>query len=176
SYVDTLPLDLSNLEERLSNIENDTLTGEHYTVRLNDSNCYIAFVVNNYLPVGLNLNVTFLNGTGSPILSTMFDGDHEVFAAPVVPLAGYQDTYVSNGSTPSQFKVHLTLDQLKALGETRRVVFDINMNTAHHEQTMPKPYVAVRMDDHIDVRSYVVLSPHAEFSLPLDFSGIPFIK
>ena len=43
SYVDTIDLDLSNLEEQLSNIENDTLMGEHYTVRLNNENCFLAF-------------------------------------------------------------------------------------------------------------------------------------
>ncbi|MBQ6069799.1 MAG: hypothetical protein IJK84_09865 [Bacteroidales bacterium] len=176
SYSDTLPLDLSNLEEQLSNIEGSTLQGDNYAIRLNDSNCYIAFVTNNYLPLELNLNVTFLDGAGNEILHTLFEGDRAMYAAPVVPLPGRSDTWVSNGASSAQFKAHLSLEELKQLCNTRKLVYDIQLNTANNTLPGPKQYVAVRMDDKIDIRSYVVLSPHADFSFPIELPEIPFIK
>ena len=177
SYVDTLDLDLSNLEKQLSHIEDDTLRGEHYTVCLNNENCFLAFVVKNGLPVGLQFNVTFLDEHNTPILRTLFDGDYEMGAAPVVPMSGrLSNTYISDGMTQSQFKLHLTLDNLKHLGETRRMIYDINLNTAHSSNVGSKEYVAIRKNDQLDIRSYVVLSPHADFTLPLELLEIPFLK
>lgn len=176
SYVDTLDLDLSNLEERLSNIENDTLQGEHYTVCLNDESCFLAFVVNNGLPVGLHFNITFLDESNAPILSTLFQGDYEMYSAPVVPMPGHPKTYMSNGKTSSQFKLHLTLDNLKQLGKTRRMIYDINLNSAHSNDIGPKAYVAIRKDDRLDIRSYIVVSPHADFALPIELPDIPFLN
>ena len=175
-YIDTLPLDLSDLEERLNSIENDTLRGEHYTVHLNDSNCYIAFVVKNSLPVGLSYNVTFIDENDSPILSTLYEGDYEMYAAPVKPFTGHENTYISNGYTTSQFKLNLSLDNLKKLSRTQRIIYSINLNTSHPGLPGDKPYVAVRKDDRLDIRSFVVVSPHADFTLPLDFSNIPFLN
>ena len=176
SYNDTLSLDLSNLEEQLDEINNGTMEGENYTVRLNDSNCYIAFVTKNQLPVELLFNITFLDEAGNEILHTLFEGDRAIYAAPVVPLAGHENTWVSDGATTAQFKVHLTLNELNELSKTRRLAYSIDLNTANHEQTGNKPYVAVRMDDRIDIRSYVVLSPHANFALPLEIPDIPIFK
>lgn len=176
SYVDTLDLDLSNLEERLSNIENDTLMGEHYTVCLNDESCFLAFEVKNGLPVGLHFNITFLDEYDDPILSTLFQGDYEMYSAPVVPMPGHPKTYMSNGRTSSKFNLHLTLDNLKQLGRTRRMIYDINLNSAHSSDIGPKSYVAVRKDDRLDIRSYIVVSPHADFTLPLELPNIPFFN
>jgi hypothetical protein len=176
SYTDTLQLDLSNLNEQLDQIHNGTMTGEHYTLQLNDSNCYIAFVTTNYLPLELNFNAIFLDGEGNEILHTLFEGDRAIDAAPVTPLAGHTDTWVSNGNMTSQFKIHLTLDELNRLTNTRRLAYSINLNTARHNTTASKPYVAVRMDDHVDIRAYVVLSGHADFSLPLNLPDIPFFN
>lgn len=176
SYNDTLPLDLSNLSERLHNIEDSVMHGENYTIHMNDSNCYMAFVTKNYLPMELTFNITFLDGEGNEILHTLFEGDRAVYAAPVVPMEGHADTWVSDGASTAQFKVHMTLSELKQLCNTRSVAYKIDLNTANHEQTDSKPYMAVRMDDHIDIRAYVVLSPHADFTLPLDIPVIPFFK
>ena len=56
SYNDTLPLDLSSLAEKLNNIEDSMMHGDNYTIRMNDSNCYMAFVTQNHLPIELNFN------------------------------------------------------------------------------------------------------------------------
>ena len=176
AYTDTLPLDLSNINEQLDNINDGTMNGENYSLRLNDSNCYIAFVTQNYLPLEMNFNITFLDGNDNEILHTLFEGDRAIYAAPVVPLAGHTDTWVSSGNTASQFKVHLSLDELKQLANTRRVVYSIDLNTARHENAGDKPYVAVRMDDHLDIRCYAVVSGHADFSLPVNLPDIPFFK
>ena len=176
SYNDTLSLDLSNLNEQLANIHDETMEGENYSLHLNDSNCYIAFVTKNYLPTELKFNITFLDGAGNEILHTLFGGDRAIYAAPVVPLAGHADTWVSDGASTAQFKVHLSLKELKKLCDTRSLAYKIDLNTANHEQTGNKPYVAVRMDDKIDIRAYVVLSPHADFSIPLDIPIVPFFK
>ena len=176
SYTDTLPLDLSNLNEKLENIGDGVLTGEHYTVQLNDTNCYIAFVAKNELPVELIFNITFLDEVGSPILSALFDGDRALLPAPVIPLEGHQDTWVSNGATESQFKIHLSLDELKQLCNTRRLLYSIELSSANHDLPGAKPFVAVKMQDKIDIRSYVVLSPHADFSIPLELPSFSSSK
>ena len=176
SYNDTLSLDLSNLSERLDRIEDSVMQGENYTLHMNDSNCYIAFVTKNYLPTELRFSISFLDGMGNEILHTLFEGDRAIYAAPVVPLAGHADTWVSDGASTAQFKVHLTLSELKQLCNTRSIAYKIDLNTANHEQTGSKPYVAVRMDDRIDIRAYAVLSPHADFSLPIDIPFVPFFK
>ena len=176
SYVDTIDLDLSNLEEQLSNIENDTLMGEHYTVRLNNENCFLAFVVNNGLPIGLQFNITFLDEYNAPILSTLFQGDYEMYSAPVIPMPGHPNTYISNGVTSSQFKLQLTLDNLKQLGKTRRMIYDINLNSAHSGDTGPKAYVAIQKENRLKIRTYMVVSPHADFALPLELPHIPFLN
>ncbi|MBR3411225.1 MAG: hypothetical protein IKG81_00850 [Bacteroidales bacterium] len=176
SYVDTVDLDLSNLEEQLSNIENDTLTGEHYTVCLNDESCFLAFVVNNGLPIGLRFDVTFLDEYNTPILSTLFQGDYEMYSSPVMPMPGHPNTYISNGTTSSQFKLQLTLNKLKQLGRCRRMIYDINLNSARSGNKAGRDYVAIRKDDRLDIRTYVVLSPHADFTLPVELPHIPFLN
>jgi hypothetical protein len=178
TYTDTLELDLSDLHEKLDEINDGTMHGEHYTLSLNDTNCYIAFVTKNYLPVEVNLNIAFLDGNDDEILHTLFEGDRSVYAAPVVPLTGQADTWVSNGSTTSEFKVRLSLDDLNRLCDTRKVAYNILVNTARHEEATAnnKPFVAIRMDDHIDIRSYVVVAAHADFSLPVNLPDIPFFK
>ncbi len=176
SYNDTLPLDLSNLHEQLDNIQDGTMNGEHYSLHLNDSNCYIAFVTKNYLPLELNFNATFLDEADNELLRTVFEGDLASHAAPVTPLAGHTGTWISNGNETSQFKIHLNLNELKQLANTHRLVYSINLNTAQHNLTGQKPYVAVRMEDHIDIRSYIVLSGHADFAIPINLPDVPFFK
>lgn len=176
TYADTLDLDLSNLQEKLDEINDGTMNGEHYSLRLNDTNCFIAFVTKNYLPVEVNLDVTFLDGNNDEILHTLFEGDRSIYAAPVVPLAGQENTWVSDGATSSEFKIHLSLDELKRLCNTRKVAYGIKLNTAKHEMSDSKPFVAIRMDDHIDIRSYVVVAAHADFSLPVNLPDVPFFK
>lgn len=176
SYFDTLSLDLSNLEENLGEIENGTVNGEHYTLSLTDTNCYIAFVTKNYLPMELNFNVTFLDGNQNEILHTLFEGDRAIYAAPVTQMEGHADTWMSDGNTMSQFKIHLSLNDLKQLTNTRNVVYKINLNTARHSLAGEKPYVAIRMEDGIEIRSYVVVAGHADFSLPVNLPDVPFFK
>lgn len=176
SYFDTLSLDLSNLEENLGEIENGTVNGEHYTLSLTDTNCYIAFVTKNYLPMELNFNVTFLDGNQNEILHTLFEGDRAIYAAPVTQMEGHADTWMSDGNTMSQFKIHLSLNDLKQLTNTRNVVYKINLNTARHSLAGEKPYVAIRTEDGIEIRSYVVVAGHADFSLPVNLPDVPFFK
>ena len=176
TYFDTLSLDLSNLEEELGEIEDGSMNGDHYTLSLTDSNCYIAFVTKNHLPVELNFNVTFLDGNQNEILHTLFEGDRAIYAAPVTQMEGHADTWISEGNTMSQFKIHLSLDELKQLANTRNVVYRIKLNTARHSQAGEKPYVAIRMDDHIDIRCYAVVSGHADFSLPVNLPDVPFFR
>jgi len=175
-YVDTVDLDLSKLEEQLRNIDQDTLRGENYTVHLNDTNCYLAFVVGNGLPLGMNIDITFLDQNDAPILSTVFDGRFEIQPSPVAYLPGHENTYVSNGSTPSQFKTHLTLENLRQLSNSRRMVYDINISTSRSGHSGGMPFIAIRNNDRLDIRSYVVLSPHADFNIPVDLTDLPFFK
>lgn len=171
-YVDTLALDLSSLEEELNKIEQDTLRGDHYTVHLNDENCYLAFVINNGLPVGLNFDVTFLDQNDMPILSTVFDGIFDIEPARVTALPGYLHTYVATAATPSQTKLPLSLAKLRQLGNTRRIRYEINLNTAFSDMSGTTHYVAIRGNDRLDIRSYVVISPHADFALPVNLPHI----
>jgi len=175
-YVDTVDLDLSNLDEELQNIDQDTLRGDNYTVHLNDSNCYLAFVVNNGLPLGLNFDITFLDQYNMPILSTMFEGDPGIAPAPVVPLPGHENTYIANDSTTSQFRLQLTLDNLRQLSNTRRLIYDVNLNTSHPSLPGSTPFIAIRSNDRLGIRTYVVISPHADFTIPINLPNIPFIK
>jgi hypothetical protein len=65
------------------------------------------------------------------------------------------------------------------MGETRRVVYHILLNTVNPDLSGDSPTVAVLGNDRVDIRSYVVLSPHADFTLPVDMTEIsmpPFNK
>ena len=97
----------------MGEIEDGSMNGDHYTLSLTDSNCYIAFVTKNRLPVELNFNVTFLDGNQNEILHALFEGDRAIYAAPVTQMEGHADTWISDGNTMSQFKIHLSLDELK---------------------------------------------------------------
>lgn len=173
TYVDTLPVDLSSLNQQLSNIENGTFTGENYSFTLNDDNCYLAFVFDNGLPVGLNFNLTFLDENNLPLLTTAFTGDQNIFPAPVVPFEGHPGCYRAEGSTPSQFRMKLTLDNLKQLGNCHKIAYTVVLNTA---LSNPPDFVAVREDDRIAIRSYAVISPHANFTIPVTLPEIPFFS
>ena len=176
TYFDTIPLNLSNLKEQLDNIGEGVINGEHYTVNLNDSNCYLAFVAKNHIPVEAIFNCTFLDEFDNPILSTIFDGDRAILPAPTIPLDGHQNTWCSNGATETQFKIHLSLNDLKQLCNTRRLHYSIELSTANQDLPGIKPFVAVKIEDKIDIRSYVVLSPHADFSIPLELPSFPTTK
>ncbi len=167
-YVDTIDLDLSNLSEDLQNINQGTLTGENYTLQLNDSNCYLGFVVNNGLPIGLNFDVTFIDQYNTPVLSTIFEGDFIMEPSPVMPLAGHPNTYVSNGMTPSQFKLKLSLDDISKLSGTRKLIYDITLNTSNSGLPSAIPFISLRNSDRLELRTYIVLSPHAEFVIPIN--------
>lgn len=175
AYEDTLELDLSEMEEQLENIDDGRWYGEHYTVSLNDSNCYIAFVTKNSLPVEMNFSFAFLDGNNNEILHTLFEGDHAIYAAPAVRMDGIEETWISDGYSTAEFKVHLTLNELRQLTNTRNVVIRIDLNTARHEQP-GYPFAAVRMDDHLDIRCYAVVAGHADFSLPVNLPDVPFFK
>ncbi len=170
-YVDTLDLDLSNLSEDLQNINQGTLTGENYSLQLNDSNCYLAFVVNNGLPLGLNFDITFLDANDTPVLSTIFNGNFIMEPSPVTPLAGHPNTYVSNGMTPSQFKLKLSLDDISKLSGTRKLLYDITLNTSSSGLPSSTPFVSLRNSDRLELRTYIVLSPHAEFTIPINLNS-----
>lgn len=176
TYFDTIPLNLSNLEDQLDNIGEGVINGEHYTINLNDSNCYLAFVAKNHIPVEAIFNCTFLDEFGDPILSTIFDGDRAILPAPTIPLDGHQNTWCSNGATETQFKIHLSLNDLKQLCNTRRLHYSIELTTANQNLPGIKPFVAVKMEDKIDIRSYAVLSPHADFSIPLELPSFSSTK
>lgn len=173
NYTDTMELNLTNLEEQLRSLEQDALSGNYYNISLNDSNCYLALIVDNGLPLGLNFDLTFLDQYGMPTLGTIFNGDFEIAPSPVTVLQGYENTYASNGSTRSQFNLHLSLENLRQLSGTRKVAYKVNLNTSN---PAGNPFVAVRGNDRLEVRSYVVVSPHAHISVPIDLSSLPFTK
>ena len=175
AYEDTLELDLSEMEEQLANINEGRWDGEHYSVSLNDSNCYIAFVTKNSMPVEMDFSIAFLDGNNNEILHTLFEGDRAIYAAPAIRMDGPEETWVSNGFSTAEFKVHLKLDELKQLSNTRNLVIRITTNTARHEQP-GYPFAAVRMDDRLDIRCYAVVAGHADFSLPVNLPDVPFFK
>ena len=173
AYTDTLDVDLSSLGEQLANIEQDTLRSENYTLHLNNDSCYLAFAVGNGLPIALAFDVTFLDANDQPILSSTDDGEYSVGPAPLKPLPGHINTFIAAGATQTLIKTPISLSKLKQMGETRRVVYHILLNTVNPDLSGDSPTVAVLGNDRVDIRSYVVLSPHADFTLPVDMTEIP---
>lgn len=175
-YRDTMDLDLSDLEEQLRGLEQDALNGDYYTLRLNDSSCYLALVVDNGLPLGLNLDITFLDQNGIPTLSSIFEGNFDIEPSPVAALPGHENTYVSGGSTRSQFNLQLSLEKIRQLSGTRKVAYEVNLSTSNPALAGATPFVAVRGNDRLNIRSYVVVSPHADITIPIDLTNIRLTK
>jgi hypothetical protein len=117
--------------------------------------------------------LAFLDENNLPLLTTAFTGDQTIFPAPVVPFEGHPGCYRAEGSTPSQFRMKLTLANLKQLGNCRKIAYTVVLNTA---LSNPPDFVAVREDDRIAIRSYAVISPHANFTIPVTLPEIPFFS
>lgn len=174
TYTDTLDIDLSNIEECLNGIASDTLRGDYYTVSLNDTNCYLYVTVGNGLPLELGLDISFLDQNGASILSTAAETTHTLAPAPVEPLAGHHNTYIATGEVPSHFRIPLSLERLHTLSDTRRICYSVNLNTNNPRPPMGEEcYVAIRSDDRVNVRAYIMLSPHADISIPITLPSVP---
>lgn len=159
-YQDTTDLDLSET----IGAELDTI--EKY-LTLNDHDNYIAFKAKNQIPIDMILNATLLDQNKQPIV-TLFDEEHNtIHGAPIRPLAG-TELWVSAGEKESSFKIPISFDLLKKMRDTRYVVFHIGSNTSTEGATNQHPSVAIQSQDKLDLRTYVVLSPHLSFSTSVD--------
>lgn len=151
---DTVALDLAELESSLDEVRN------YVTLDDNDKS-YLAFVIDNYLPVEVGFDATLLDATGNPICGSILGGDTMLAGAPIVAM-GDGRRYVSDGSTQSTIKVLLTNSLLENLSKTRKIVFSVRLRTSENGQT-----VAIRPEDKLNVRAYIKVNPHASVHVPI---------
>lgn len=167
AYSDTLPLNASSISDLTDNLRDDTLVLGDVRLTLNDTNCYIALAAENYLPLELLLDVEFLDAAHRPLATSLIQGDRSLYGAPLEPVPGASNVYQANGYSSSLLRIHLDLHALKELAKAEYVAFHIGANTSTLGATTPRPNVAIKKHDRLDLRAYIVFSPHADFSIPL---------
>lgn len=166
-YNDTLDVDASALDSLLFKVE-ENLT-------LNDSASYLVIESKNEIPVAFSVNATLLGAQGEVVMRRLFDVDSTLAAAPIAPNAGKQN-YISDGYAKSRLVIPIDMPMLHNLSRTRMLSYRLTASTA---QQMPagkveKPIIEVRQKDKLDLRAYVVVSPHVHLSLSTE--SIPTLK
>lgn len=167
SYGDTLEIDNATMAGLMDSIHNDTLKIGNFRMTLNDTNSYIALATDNYLPLEVTMNIEFQDEDHRPLASAIMQGDRTIYGAPVVPVEGENNVYRASGCSSSLLKIRLDMQSLKEIFRAKYVAYHLMANTSLLGTTTPKPNVSILQQDRIDMRTYIVFSPHTDFSIPL---------
>lgn len=150
---DTMDLDLHNLDSTMAKIR------EYLTLN-EEEKSYMAFVIDNGLPVEIGFNAALLDEYGGPIVERLLEGDTVLAGAPVVPFEGAS---IAQGTTRSTIKVVVTEKLLEQLSNTRKLSFAVNLKTSQNGSA-----VFIRPENRVNVRAYIVASPHVSLNVSID--------
>lgn len=146
---DTMALNLEDLDSTLAEVRKYVSISNHHE-------SYIAFVIDNGLPVAIDFDAMLLDEGKQPVVASLLGGDTQIQGAPIVPFSG--NTYMAQGTSSSTIKVMITDQLLNNLAKTRHLVFSVDLHTSNNGAM-----VQIRPEDRLNVRAYIVASPHAGF-------------
>lgn len=166
-YNDTLEMDDSKLDSLLTKVE-ENLT-------LNDSASYLVIESKNEIPVTFSVNASLLGAQGEVVMAQLFANDSALAAAPIRPNDNRQ-TYVSAGATKSRLVIPIDMPMLHKLSKSRMLSYRLTATSANHSagSKAESPMVELRQQDILNLRAYVVVSPHVHLSLSTE--SIPTLK
>jgi len=161
-YTDyTVDVDMGNMQSIIDKI--------HEYGTLNDSSSYMVFEGKNYIPLTIKINAAILDSNNNVIMDQIFPSDSTLYGAPL-RLAENSTSYVSDGYTTSRVVLPIDNNMLEKLTQMRHLRYKVNFSTSTLNAPVPKPTVMVRKDDVIDLRAYIVLSPHFSLSIPIEIN------
>jgi len=141
----------------------------HKYATLNDSSSYMVFEGKNYIPLTIKLNASVLDSNSNVLIEQIFPSDSTLWGAPLT-LAENSTSYVSDGYTTTRVVMPIDDNMLETLTQMRHMRYKVKFSTSTLNAPVAKPTVMVRKDDVIDLRAYIVLSPHIPLSIPIEIN------
>lgn len=161
SIDDTMNVNLAKLDSSLAQIRGYVNLG-------NNEGNYLALAIDNGLPVGISFGAALLDESGNPI-TDLTHNDTILKPASIMPSAD-GSTYIAKEPGKSIIKLSLNQSLLDNLAKTRSIGFHIEM------QTTDGAIVSILPENKVDVRAYIVVSPHVSFHTDPIGIDIPLIK
>ena len=133
------------------------------TVNLSDAKLSLAF--DNHIPANFNMATYLIDANGSIIGDTLIR-DQRIQSAPLGtdPVSG---KIISVGSTRTLINVPINAQRLEDLKKTRKIGFNLTLATGD-----PNSTVAMRKDDFLYIKAFVMVHPKATADIPLTNQGI----
>lgn len=133
------------------------------TVNLNNAKLSLAF--DNHIPANLNISAFLLDGNGNIIGDTLIR-DSRIASAPVAvdPISGKN---ISCGSTRTIIAAPIDAQRLQDLKLTKKIGFNLAIGTGNGAGT-----VAMRRDDFMFIKAFVMVHPIATADIPLTNQGL----
>lgn len=161
SFTDTVGINLSNIDSLLDAAE--------MQLTLNDSSSYIVFEAKNYIPITMSLNVGLLDANYNVLQDRVLESDSAFVGAPIRRKT-MANLYESDGYTKSRIVLPLDMAMLRKLAKTKFLKMTITGNTSTTSALEEFPKVAVYEKDKIDLRTYIVVSPHVHLNVPVEIN------
>lgn len=158
TYSDTIELNLQQMDTLLNQVE------DYMTLR--DSLSYFVIEASNYIPLEMKINGMLMDANYNVLQDKLFDTDSALVGAPVKK-HGQLDLYESDGYSQSRLVLPIGWTMLRKLSRTKYMKFMISASSSTRGAQEAKPKVAVKKDDRLDLRAYVVVAPHVSLSVPV---------
>ena len=133
------------------------------SVNLKASKLTLAF--DNHIPTNLNIAAFLLDANDNIIGDTLIT-DSRIASAPVAldPTSG---KFVSSGSTRTVINASINEQRLEDLKLTKKIGFNLAIGTGNGAGT-----VAIRRDDFMFIKAFVMVHPTASADIPLTNQGL----
>lgn len=132
------------------------------SVNLNDAKLTLDF--DNGIPAKFNISAYLIDANGAIIGDTLIH-DTLIAAAPVsMDGTGH---YVASGTRSTVIPVKLNEQRLRDLKQTKKIGFNFVLGTDNGPNN-----VAIRRDDYLNIKAYIMVHPQANINIPLTNQGL----
>jgi len=171
--TDTLEADMSKLD---SILKDPSVGNDNLNVSLNDTaENWLYIEADNGLPANLTIQLRGLDSNYEDRTGNLLPEGQFLFAAPVTVVpddisTGLYEGYMSNGRTPSEFRVRITTDLIRRLAQSKYLELALLATTPTEippAGSELKPFVIFRDVDHMKLKVSLQVSPHIYVNIPV---------